>query len=296
MFNNVKIGIAPINWTNDDLPELGGDIPFEQCIKEMAEAGYTGCEVGNKYPRDPAVLSASLDPHGLQISSAWFSSYFTEPGRQEETINNFIEFKNFLSAMGASVVNVCECGYAIQHTELSVMQNRPYYSNKQWQALFDGLERCGELARKDGMNIAYHPHLGTGVQSYEEIDTVMQNTDKELVPLLVDTGHLISVDLDPVEIIRKYKNRIKNVHLKDLRYDVLEEAKKGHISFLEAVKEGIFTVPGDGFIDFQRVFSELSDINYEGWMIVEAEQDPAKAHPLTYAKKGREFIRQLIGI
>ena len=291
----VKLAIAPIGWTNDDLPELGGNISFEQCIEEMAAAGFTGSEIGNKYPRDPDVLKPALEQQGLQISSAWFSTFFSEDGQSGETVKKYVEHMNFLKAMGAHVVNVCECGHCVQMGSGHVF-DRPEFSDEQWQKVAEGLNMIGEIARDNEMINAYHYHMGTMVQNLEEIDRLMELTDPVLVHLLVDTGHAYYAGDDPILIIRKYGPRIRNVHLKDIRQEILDMVNSRKMSFLDSVKAGIFTVPGDGCIDFSPIFKALAEVGYQGWFVVEAEQDPDKANPLEYAKMARNFIREKAGI
>ena len=293
--NSVKLSIAPIAWTNDDLPELGGHISFEQCIEEMSEAGFTGSEIGNKYPRDPEVLKPALEKRGLEISSAWFSTFFSENGRSEETIDKYVEHMCFLKAMGARVVNICECGHCVQMGTGHVF-DRPEYSNDQWQNVAEGLNMIGEIARDNEMINAYHYHMGTMVQNLEEIDRIMELTDPALVYLLVDTGHAHYAGDDPLSIVRKYGPRIRNVHLKDIRQEILDIVHSEKMSFLDSVKAGVFTVPGDGCIDFLPIFKALADAGYGGWFVVEAEQDPDKAKPLEYAIMARNFIRENTGI
>ncbi len=293
--NSVKLSIAPIAWTNDDLPELGGHISFEQCIEEMSEAGFTGSEIGNKYPRDPEVLKPALEKRGLEISSAWFSTFFSENGRSEETIDKYVEHMRFLKAMGARVVNICECGHCVQMGTGHVF-DRPEYSNDQWQNVAEGLNMIGEIARDNEMINAYHYHMGTMVQNLEEIDRLMELTDPALVYLLVDTGHAHYAGDDPLSIVRKYGPRIRNVHLKDIRQEILDIVHSEKMSFLDSVKAGVFTVPGDGCIDFLPIFKALADAGYGGWFVVEAEQDPDKAKPLEYAIMARNFIRENTGI
>jgi len=293
--NSVKLAIAPIAWTNDDLPELGGHISFEQCIEEMSEAGFTGSEIGNKYPRDPEVLKPALEKRGLEISSAWFSTFFSENGRSEETIDKYEEHMRFLKAMGARVVNICECGHCVQMGTGHVF-DRPEYSNDQWQNVAEGLNMIGEIARDNEMINAYHYHMGTMVQNLEEIDRIMELTDPALVYLLVDTGHAHYAGDDPLSIVRKYGPRIRNVHLKDIRQEILDIVHSEKMSFLDSVKAGVFTVPGDGCIDFLPIFKALADAGYGGWFVVEAEQDPDKAKPLEYAIMARNFIRENTGI
>lgn len=293
---NIKLAIAPIGWSNDDMPELGGHIPFEQCIKEMAAAEFQGCEVGNKFPRDPDVLHAALAQHDLSVASAWFSTYFTEENRTQETIDNFIVHMNFLKNMGAKVIVVCECGHSIQGQAQPVLENKPQFTQQQWQALIDGLHHLGKLANENAMSIVYHHHMGTGIQQQEDIDRLMQNTDPALVSLLLDTGHLRFADNNPLLTLQKHYARIKHVHLKDIRSDVLKQVKEQNLSFLDAVRAGVFTVPGDGCVEFEPIFQGLFDVNYQGWWVVEAEQDPEKANPLVYAKMAREYLRKAAGI
>lgn len=291
----IKIGIAPIGWSNDDLPELGGHIPFEQCISEMAQAGYAGCEVGNKFPRDTVALQNALQPHQLDIASAWYSLYFTED-RAQETIDGFVKHMHFLKTMGAKVVVVCECGHSIQGKPLSVLANKPIFTKAQWQLLIDGLHHIGELAKAEQMTVVYHYHMGTGVQYEEEIDYLMQATDPELVSLLLDTGHSHFAGHDPLTILNKHTFRIEHVHLKDIRADILQQTANNALSFLDAVKAGVFTVPGDGCINWEPILNTLLEQDYTGWWIVEAEQDPDKANPLAYAQKAREFIWDTVGL
>ncbi|MBC8259702.1 MAG: myo-inosose-2 dehydratase [SAR324 cluster bacterium] len=293
--NSIRLSIAPIAWTNDDLPELGGHISFEQCIDEMAAAGFSGSEIGNKYPRNPDVLKPALEKRGLQISSAWFSTYFSEEGRTEDTVSQFIQQMNFLKAMGAKIINICECGHSVQGTPKHVF-DRPSYTDQQWLQVAEGLNRIGEMARENGMLIAYHYHMGTIVQTAAETDRLMEMTDSDLVHLLVDTGHAFYAGDDPLKTVQKYGPRIRNVHLKDIRQTVLDEVEAKKMNFLDSVKAGVFTVPGDGVIDFDPIFEALVTAKYQGWFVVEAEQDPEKANPLEYAKKARTFIREHAGI
>ena len=293
--NTVKLGIAPIGWTNDDLPELGGHIPFETCISEMAQAGFNGCEVGNKFPRDPETLQKALKPLGLKVASAWFSTYFTEDGRRQETLDGFKRHLRFLKAMEASVIVVCECGHSVQGSRASVFNN-PVFNDRQWEQLASGLNAAGKTAHAHGMKVVYHHHMGTGVQTLAEIDRLMNAVDPELVFLLLDTGHITYAGDSPVELARRHIDRIAHVHLKDIRREVLDRVRKEQMSFLESVKAGVFTVPGDGMVDFLPVFDLLARSRYAGWFVVEAEQDPQKANPLEYARKARKFIRETTGL
>lgn len=294
MFNKekVRLGIAPIAWTNDDMPELGGENTFEQCVSEMALAGFTGSEIGNKYPRDTKVLKKALDLRGITICNAWFSSFLTTKPLME-TVQAFIEHRDFLYEVGARVIGAAEQGHSIQGMmDVPVFTKKPYFTEEEWKRLADGLNELGRLAKKKDMTLTYHHHMGTGVQTFEEIDKLIDMTDPNLVYLLFDTGHLTFSDIDAEAVLKKYVKRVKHVHLKDVRKEVLEKVKKEDWSFLKAVKEGAFTVPGDGMIDFDPLFKILAENGYEGWFVVEAEQDPAKANPLEYAIRARKFIKE----
>ncbi len=293
---NVRLAIAPIGWTNDDLPELGGQIPFEQCVSEMALAGFEGSEVGNKYPKDPAVLNQALKLRGLTICNAWFSSFLTtKPYAEVEA--EFIQHRDFLHAVGARVIGAAEQGHSIQgRQDLAVFDHKPTFTDDEWQRLADGLNRLGERAAEKGMRLTYHHHMGTGVQTAAEIDRLMDSTDPEKLGLLYDTGHLVFSGEDYVVVLKKWIKRVRHVHLKDLRPARREQAIREKWSFLRAVKEGVFTVPGDGGVDFDPVFKELIRAGYTGWWVVEAEQDPAKANPLEYAIKARGYIKEKAGI
>lgn len=289
---DVKLGIAPIAWTNDDMPDLGAENTFEQCVSEMALAGFMGCEVGNKYPKDPAVLKAALDLRGLTIANQWFSSFvLSKP--MEEVEKDFIAQCKFLKAVGADTIGASEQSYSIQgqmHTP--VFECKYVMVQKEWERFAKGMNRLGEIADSMGMKLVYHHHMGTVVQTAAEIDKMMDMTDPDKFSLLFDSGHLAYCGEDYVEVLKKHVKRVKHVHLKDIRPDVVKKVKDEKLSFLQGVRAGAFTVPGDGCIDFAPIFDILDAAGYKGWMIVEAEQDPAKANPLEYALKAREYIRK----
>lgn len=290
---NIKLGCAPIAWTNDDMPELGRENTFEQTISEMALAGYDGTEIGNKYPKDPEELASYLDIRGLSVASAWFSSFLTSKP-YEETAEAFKEHRDFLHAMGAKVIVVAEQGNSIQGKQATpLFKSKPVFTEEEWELVIDGLEKLGELANEKGMSLVYHHHMGTGVQTTEEIDYLMENTDPAKVSLLYDTGHLVFSGEDPLEIYTKYADRIKHIHFKDIRPHVTEEVKEQEESFLRAVRKGAFTVPGDGAIDFKPIMDKILEDNYEGWIVVEAEQDPAVANPFEYALKAYNYIQEI---
>ncbi|KAB8312435.1 myo-inosose-2 dehydratase [Erwinia endophytica] len=295
--NNVKLAIAPIGWTNDDMPELGGENTFQQIVSEMALAGFSGSEVGSKYPRDPAVLKPMLDMRGIQICNAWFSTFFAN-GDKAKTIDEFINHRDFLHAMGARVIGCSEQSRSIQGTTLPVLEEKPCFTDEEWRLTVEGYNELAKLAAEKGMQVCLHHHMGTGIQTTEEIDRFMQHTNDD-VCLLFDTGHAYYSENSQAKmlaILEKHLLRINHVHLKDVRDEVVAQVKRQRLSFLEGVKKGTFTVPGDGVIDFIPVFKLLDDAGYRGWMVVEAEQDPALANPFEYALKARKYIREYAGL
>jgi inosose dehydratase len=294
----VKLGIAPIGWTNDDMPELGSENTFQQTISEMALAGFSGCEIGSKFPQDKEELRHHLELRGLTVCNAWFSSMLTAPNvPYEETIRAFRAHAEKLYYLGARVIGVSEQGNSIQgRRDLPILKNKPVYTPEQWATVIRGFNEMGKIARDMGMSFTCHHHMGTGVQTVEEIDYLMDHTDPELVFLLFDTGHLTFAGIDYVPVLKKHIGRVRHVHLKDMRLSVYEEVKARDMSFLDAVRAGVFTVPGDGDVDFRPLVQILEDSGYEGWIVVEAEQDPAKANPFEYAKKARRYIAEITGL
>ena len=295
--NKVKLGIAPIAWTNDDLPDLGAENTFEQCVSEMALAGFTGSEVGNKYPKDPAELKKALDLRGIEICNQWFSSFLiTKP--LEEVEKEFRAQLEFLKAMGAKVIGASEQSYSVQGQEDTPVFGHKYVmDDEEWDTFCNGMNYLGKIAKEEyGIALTFHHHMGTVIQTEEEIDRFMNEVDKDLVYLLFDSGHCSFAGIDPVKVLSKYIDRTRHIHLKDLRSDVVAQSKKEGWSFLKGVREGTFTVPGDGDVDFAPIFDIIEKSGYEGYVVVEAEQDPAKANPLEYAIKARKFIREKTGL
>ncbi len=293
----VKLGIAPIAWTNDDMPDLGRENTFEQCVSEMALAGYTGCEVGNKYPRDTKILRKALKLRGLEICSQWFSAFLlTRPFEEVEA--GFRKQLAFLNEMGAKIIGVSEQSHSIQG-----MKDTPIFGNKyimndmEWDILCQGLSRLGRISKEEyGISLSYHHHMGTVVQDADEVERLMENTEPRYVSLLYDTGHFAYCGADPLAMAVKYADRIRHVHLKDIRTDAVKKVREEQLSFLDGVRLGTFTVPGDGDLVFEPVFRALKDAGYTGYMLVEAEQDPAKANPFEYALKARKFIEEKTGL
>jgi len=292
----VHVGIAPIGWTNDDMPELGGEIPFEQCVSEMALAGYTGCELGGKFPKDTAILKRALDLRGLAVCNAWFSAYLTT-APLEETVDSFRVQCEFLKALGAGIIGMSEQGGSIQgKDDVPVYDAKPVFDDDEWDRVVRGIHELAGHASDFGLRLTYHHHMGTGVQTAAETRRLLESTDEADLSLLFDTGHFAMSGEDPASVLEEFLPRVRHVHLKDVRTSVAEKVREERISFLGAVRAGVFTVPGDGTIDFDPVFSLLDQGGYQGWMVVEAEQDPAIANPLEYAIRGRRYVREHAGV
>ena len=295
--NKVKLCIAPFAWNNDDMPDLGKENTFEQCVSEMALAGFTGSEVGNKYPKDPEVLKKALELRGVEICNQWFSSFLiTKPF--EEVEKEFRAQLAFLKAMGAKVIGASEQSYSVQgQLDTPIFGHKYEMNDQEWDTFCTGMNKLGKIAKEEyGIALTFHHHMGTVVQSLAEVDRMMENTDPEYVSLLFDTGHFTYCGEDPLEVVKKYVHRIKHVHLKDIRPEVVEQVKKENMSFLAGVRAGAFTIPGDGCINYDPIFKVLEEAGYEGYMVVEAEQDPAKANPLEYAIRARKFIAEKTGL
>ena len=293
----VKLGIAPIAWTNDDMPDLGKENTFEQCVSEMALAGFTGSEVGNKYPKDPEVLKKALELRGVEICNQWFSSFLiTKPF--EEVEKEFRAQLTFLKAMGSKIIGASEQSHSVQgQMETPVFGHKYVMNDEEWELLCTGLNKLGKIAKEEyGISLTFHHHMGTVVQTAEETARLMEGTDPEYVNLLFDSGHFAYCGEDPVAMLKKYVDRIKHVHLKDIRPDVVAKVKAEDMSFLAGVRAGAFTIPGDGCVDFDSIFKVLEEADYTGYMVVEAEQDPAKANPLEYAIRARKFIAEKTGL
>ncbi|RAK16873.1 2-keto-myo-inositol dehydratase [Anoxybacillus vitaminiphilus] len=293
---NFRIGIAPISWVNDDIPGLGDHYTQDQVLSEMSSLGYISTEMGRLFSQDPSSLKAKLEKYGIQLASKFVGVLFSDEGRLEEELQSFSQWVKYLKEMGCEHVIVCEMGGSMhwdprRSSDDKIIQK---LTDKEWQSLVDGLHRAANICREYGMKLVYHFHAGTVVETAEEIDRLMELTDPNLVHLLYDTGHALYGGYDPLELLNNYYDRIQYIHLKDVRREVLEEVRRENLDFRSAVLRGMFTVPGDGCIDFAPIFEKLVEKNYDGWIIVEAEQDPAVAHPYKYAKMAKEYIDFII--
>jgi inosose dehydratase len=282
----VRLGINPIGWSNDDLRELGGATPLETCLAEARSAGFHGIELGHKFPREASALRPILDRHHLALVSGWYSANLLQRDAATE-LDAMRPHMALLRELGCSVLILAETSNAI-HTDRAVpLSHRPLLAHGAWPVFANRLTTLADTVANEGLAIAYHHHMGTIVQSEAEIDRLMATTGPNL-KLLLDTGHAMFAGADPVALARRHRTRIAHVHCKDLRPSVMTETIQHDWSFLDSVVAGVFTVPGDGMVDFPGVLSELP--GYRGWLVVEAEQDPERAHPLTYARLGHQNL------
>ncbi len=289
---DVRIGVSPIAWSNDDLPGVGDHIDLETCLREAAAAGYDGIELGGKFPRDARRLAPRLEHHGLALVSGWYGGHLLERTARDEAaaLQGHLDL---LKRMGCSVLVFAEVSSCIHADFARGFSQRPIMNSEQWERL---ATRIGELARMtagQGVELAYHHHVGTVVQSAADIERLMDNTP-DPVRLLLDTGHALYAGANPGAIAETFGDRIRHVHCKDVRQDVLDRILNRDGSFPAAVLDGVFTVPGDGCVDFPAVLAVLRDANYKGWLLVEAEQDPNVAPPARYARMGYENLLALI--
>lgn len=293
---NVRIGINPLSWMNDDLPSLGGETSLETALSEGKEIGYEGFELGNKFPKDGPALKAKLDEFGLACISGWYSGFLAEDSVAAEIARCELHLRK-LQYNGVKVVVYGECAATIQGQIETPLARRPRFSDSAaWSAYGQRLNAFGAHLRSTyGITLAYHHHMGAYVESPEDVDELMAVTDPQHVGLLYDTGHAyFGGATDPVALLRKHAARVVHVHCKDVRAKVIAQARNDGWSFLTGVLNGTFTVPGDGVIDYDAVLSTLHAAGYQGWLVVEAEQDPAVAPSYRYAKKGYETLRAIV--
>jgi inosose dehydratase len=286
----VRIGANPIIWSNDDLRELGANTSLETCLSQARQIGFEGMELGHKFPREPGELSAVLDRYDLRCVSGWYSAQLLT--REAVAELGFLRpHLELLKSVGSSVLVFAETTGAIHGALSEPLTKRPRLEAGEWREFGRRLTDLARMTSEEGVQLAYHHHMGTVVQSEEDIGALMDVCGAE-VGLLLDTGHASFAGADPVRLAKTYASRIRHVHAKDVRAAVREKARAGDWSFLQAVLEGVFTVPGDGCIDFAAVFRALR--GYCGWVVLEAEQDPARADPMTYASLGYANLQRLV--
>ena len=280
----VRIGINPIGWTNDDLPSLGGDTPLETCLSETRIAGFSGTEMGGKFPKTSGELGPILKSHGLVLVSGWYDGRIHERDLDAEW-NAILPHMTLLRDLGCRHVVYADTSGRSEGDLFAPISRRPKLADDDWAGYGKRLTALASRMADFGVGMAFHHHMGTIVETDAEVDRLMASTGPA-VGLLYDCGHCVFSGGNPVAMLKRHVARVVHVHCKDARKDLLQKARATDESFMQAVLDGVFTVPGDGFIDFPTLLATLHDAGYEGWLVSEAEQDPAKAHPLTYARLG----------
>ncbi|MDO8352890.1 MAG: myo-inosose-2 dehydratase [Aestuariivirga sp.] len=287
----VRIGVNPITWSNDDAPELGGDIPLEVCLSETKQAGYAGTELGGKFPRRSAELKPIMQRHGLAVISGWYDGRCDEKNVDAE-MDAIGPHLQLLKDMGSTHVVYADTSRGRHGAIWDPISKRPALQAEEWPTYGRKLTQLAERMADFGVRMAFHHHMGTIIETDAEVGLLMKHTG-EAVGLLYDTGHSTFSGGNPLQLIKDNVKRVVHVHCKDVRKPMLEKARAEDMSFMGAVLEGIFTVPGDGFLDYASILRVLAEANYSGWLVVEAEQDPRKAHPLTYATMGFKNLSRL---
>ncbi len=289
---DVRIGINPISWSNDDLPSLGGEIPLEVALREGRTIGYQGFELGNKFPREPEALRAVLARHDLALVSGWYSGRLAT-GTVEDELRSVAAHLELLASNGANVMVYGEVADSIQGAAVPLYKRPQFRSDADWQRYGERVTALARHTLARGVRLAYHHHMGAYVQAPQDVDKLMQVVGDE-VGLLFDSGHMTFAGGDPVRMLEKHAARVCHVHCKDVRPSVLRLAHNRQWSFLEAVINGAFTVPGDGVVDFGALMDILARHGYRGWLVVEAEQDPSVAPSYRYAEMGYRHLRELV--
>jgi len=285
---SIKLGIAPIAWSNDDMPELGGETTLEQCLSEASKAGFTGIESGGKFPKNSKELIPKLEKENLQLCSGWYGATLLKNTPKEEFELMREQMDLFKDCKSPCMV-FAEVTNSVQGDPKTPLSKKPKLSEDEWKLLISRINEISKMMIDENMPLAYHHHMGTVIETEDETRRLIESTS-DSVKLLIDTGHMLFAGGNSIKLTEDFMERIIHVHCKDIRKDVLEKSLKNDSTFRQAFLDGAFTVPGDGCIDYKPFLTVLKNRNYEGWLVVEAEQDPAKANPFEYAKIGYNYL------
>lgn len=287
-----KLGIAPIAWWNDDLEELSDDVSLEECLHQASEAGFTGMETGRRFPMDMDELGPILKRYGISVCGGWFSGLLLDGDMEAEKDRIRAQMDFFIAARAPCIV-YGETARSVQGVRSAPLATKPRLSEDDIRTYGRRMTTFAEWCADEGMPLAYHHHMAAPIETEAELDLLMKHSGKAL-HLLFDTGHMYFAGGNLLRVIDKHHARISHVHTKDVRKTVIDHLDRSKESFLDAVVKGAFTVPGDGSIDFLPIFERLSSYNYEGWFVVEAEQDPTLNPPLEMARKGHAALMQMM--
>ena len=285
---SIKLGIAPIAWSNDDMPELGGETTLEQCLSEASKAGFTGIESGGKFPKNSKELIPKLEKENLQLCSGWYGATLLKNTPKEEFKLMREQMDLFKDCKSPCMV-FAEVTNSVQGDPKTPLSKKPKLSEDEWKLLISRINEISKMMIDENMPLAYHHHMGTVIETEDETRRLIESTS-DSVKLLIDTGHMLFAGGNSIKLTEDFMERIIHVHCKDIRKNVLEKSLKNDSTFRQAFLDGAFTVPGDGCIDYKPFLTVLKNRNYAGWLVVEAEQDPAKANPFEYAKIGYNYL------
>ena len=288
---SIKLGIAPIAWSNDDMPELGGDTTLEQCLSEASKAGFTGIESGGKFPKNSKELIPKLEKENLQLCSGWYGATLLKNTPKEEFELMREQMDLFKDCKSPCMV-FAEVTNSVQGDPKTPLSKKPKLSEDEWKLLISRINEISKMMIDENMPLAYHHHMGTVIETEDETRRLIESTI-DSVKLLIDTGHMLFAGGNSIKLTEDFIERIIHVHCKDIRKNVLEKSLKNDSTFRQAFLDGAFTVPGDGCIDYKPFLTVLKNKNYEGWLVVEAEQDPVKANPFEYAKIGYNYLSKI---
>ncbi len=285
---SIKLGIAPIAWSNDDMPELGGETTLEQCLSEASKAGFTGIESGGKFPKNSKELIPKLEKENLQLCSGWYGATLLKNTPKEEFKLMREQMDLFKDCKSPCMV-FAEVTNSVQGDPKTPLSKKPKLSEDEWKLFLSRINEISKMMIDENMPLAYHHHMGTVIETEDETRRLIESTS-DSVKLLIDTGHMLFAGGNSIKLTEDFMERIIHVHCKDIRKNILEKSLKNDSTFRQAFLDGAFTVPGDGCIDYKPFLTVLKNKNYEGWLVVEAEQDPAKANPFEYAKIGYNYL------
>lgn len=289
----ILFGTNPIAWSNDDDWSIGDHISLEQCLEDCRKIGFDGIEKGHKMPDDGAALKAKLGEHGLRFAAGWFSTNILARDIEDE-VAALREWIAFTKAAGGSHINACECSNTVHGNDKVAVNARPIMSDAEWDRFSTGYEELSRVAAEEGVAMGYHHHMGTIIESEADIRRFMKMAGPH-TRLLLDTGHAWFGGADPAAIARDFMDRVTHIHCKNVRPQYATEVRDQYLSFLEGVRRGAFTVPGDpeGAVDFAPVLKAAADAGYEGWIVIEAEQDSAVRDPYHYQSMGLTALRDM---
>ena len=289
---NIKLGIAPIAWSNDDMPELGGDTPIETCLDEASSAGFTGIELGGKFPRNPGIIKFLLSKYNLTLPGGWYGSKLREKNVEEEWLSMQDQI-TLLKHLDSNVFVFADVSGSIQGIANTALSKRPQLNQNEWKEYCKKISEISNRLDDVGLPMSYHEHMGTIIQTENDVDKFLELTNEKTF-LLFDTGHLLFAEADYENMLKKYISRINHIHCKDIRKNILDISLKNDLSFRDSFLKGVFTVPGDGCIDYEPLIKILFENVYQNWLVIEAEQDPNKANPYKYAKIGYNYLTKVL--